>query len=86
MTNWKFDLGKLTCCNTHGDYNINQIICGENKVNAVIDWTSACRHPVIWEITRSFYYADPGCVNEGLNEVKFRDYVEVLQCGFAYTV
>lgn len=76
MTDWQFDLGKLTCCNTHGDYNINQIICGENEVNAVIDWTSACRHPVIWEITRSFYYADSGCVNGELNEAKFRDYVE----------
>lgn len=71
----KFDLDKLTFRNTHGDYTVNQIICGEDKVHAVIDWTCACKHPVIWEITRSFFLASPACAN-GFSEEKFRDYVE----------
>ena len=76
MSDWNFDLSKLTYCNSHGDYTINQIICGENKVNAVIDWTCACMQPVIWEITRSFYMAEPTCSNGKLNESNFRDYVD----------
>ncbi len=76
MTDWKFDLHKLTYCNSHGDYTVNQIICGEDKINAVIDWTCACQHPVIWEITRSFFYADPSCTNGKFDEVKFKDYVD----------
>ena len=70
--NWQ----KLTYCNSHGDYTVNQIICGEDKINAVVDWTCACRHPVIWEITRSFFYAEPSCIDGQYDEVKFKDYVE----------
>lgn len=76
IRDWKFDLNKLTYCNSHGDYTVNQIICGDNKINAVIDWTCACRHPVIWEITRSFFYAEPSCMDGQYDEAKFRDYVE----------
>ncbi len=76
MPDWKFDLSKLTYCNTHGDYNVNQIICGKEKINAVIDWTCACQHPVIWEITRSFFLAEPTCVDGNFNETEFKKYVE----------
>ena len=54
---YEFDLGRLTCCATHGDYFISQILCGDGKINAVIDWTTACVHPVVWEIMRSYVYA-----------------------------
>ncbi len=37
IRDWKFDLQKPTYCNSHGDYTVNQIICGEDKINAVID-------------------------------------------------
>ena len=76
IKDWEFDLQKLTYCNTHGDYTVNQMICGEDKINAVIDWTCACRHPVVWEITRSFFYAEQTCANGGFDERKFKDYVE----------
>ena len=76
LTEWKFDVDKLTYCNSHGDYTVNQIICGENKINAVIDWTCACMHPVIWEITRSFFYAEPSCANGNFDEVKLKKYVD----------
>lgn len=76
MSDWKFNLDKLPYCNSHGDYTVNQIICGENQINAVIDWTCACRHPVIWELTRSFFYAEPTCAEGKLDEKKFEEYVE----------
>lgn len=76
VSDWRFDLHKLTFCNTHGDYTVNQIICDDDRINAVVDWTCACRHPVIWEITRSFFYAEPSCVDGQYDEVKFKDYVD----------
>ena len=70
-----FDLDRLTCCATHGDYFISQIICGDDKINAVIDWTTACVHPVVWEIVRSYVYAAPGCENGQIDMDEFLRYV-----------
>lgn len=71
-----FEPDKLTYRNTHGDYTVNQIICGEKNIKAVIDWTCACRHPVVWELTRSFFYADSSCRDGDFDEEKFKEYVE----------
>lgn len=73
---YQFDLSKLTLRNTHGDYSINQLLCGENEINAVIDWTSACVHPAIWEIVRSYVYASPLCKNGEIDIVGLVNYVE----------
>lgn len=75
FSDYKIDVEKLTCKNTHGDYFISQFICGEGKIRAVIDWTTACLHPVIWEIMRSFVYAEPSCVNGEINSERFIEYV-----------
>lgn len=72
---YKFDLDELTCCATHGDYFISQIICGDDKINAVIDWTTACVHPVAWEIVRSFVYAAPSCKEGQIDMDEFLRYV-----------
>lgn len=74
--NYKFDLDELTCCATHGDYFISQIICGDEEINAVIDWTTACVHPVVWEIVRSFVYAAPSCKDGQIDMDEFLRYVE----------
>lgn len=58
---WQFDLEKLTLRNTHGDYFISQFLCENGHLTSVIDWTTACVHPAIWEIMRSFVYGAPGC-------------------------
>lgn len=75
IRDWHFDISRLTCRNTHGDFTVNQILCGEDRINAVIDWTSACVHPVIWEITRSFFYADPSCREGCFDESRFAAYI-----------
>ena len=72
---YEFDLDRLTCCATHGDYFISQIICGENGINAVIDWTTACVHPVVWEIVRSYVYAAPSCKDGQIDMDAFLRYV-----------
>lgn len=74
-----FDLNKLTCRATHGDYFISQILCGGGKINAVIDWTTACVHPVVWEIVRSYVYAAPSCKNGEINMDEFAGYVSEYQ-------
>jgi len=71
----QFDLTKLTCANTHGDYCISQIICDDNSIRAVIDWTTACVHPVIWEIMRSYVYASPKCRDGAIDIDEFLAYV-----------
>ena len=60
---WRFDPEGLTFCGSHGDFTVNQLICADGRIAAVVDWTSACRHPVVWEITRSFFYANPACAS-----------------------
>jgi Predicted aminoglycoside phosphotransferase len=71
----KFDLAKFTLKNTHGDYKIDQIICGKNRVNGVID-IDACVHPICWEIIRSYTYADPECINGNINIENLKRYVD----------
>lgn len=73
--NYDIDIDQLTCQCTHGDYFISQLICGENKINAVIDWTTACVHPIAFEVIRSYVYASPSCINGEINIPEFVDYV-----------
>lgn len=79
---YHFELDKLTRQATHGDYMITQLICGENRINAVIDWTTACVHPIIWEIMRSYIYASPSCKKGEIDIDDFIKYVKIyLQNG-----
>ncbi|MGN1417286.1 MAG: DUF2087 domain-containing protein, partial [Oscillospiraceae bacterium] len=59
MPSYEFDINKFSCGNTHGDYMISQLIWIDEKVNGIIDWTCACRHPYIWEIVRSYVFMAP---------------------------
>jgi len=77
LRNKAFDLSQFTCCNTHGDYKISQILCNNDNIAAIIDWTSACIHPVCWEIIRSFTYADPSCKDGDIDCDKLVEYVKV---------
>jgi len=56
------DENKLTYSNSHGDFHIGQLITdGENLT--VIDWTSAGRTPICFEVIRSYVYAASECKN-----------------------
>jgi Ser/Thr protein kinase RdoA (MazF antagonist) len=70
-----FDVSRMTCKNTHGDYKIHQIICGKDKINALIDLTSACVHPICWEIIRSYSLADNECIDGNINIDNFKRYI-----------
>lgn len=67
---WRIDPARLTCRSTHGDFTVHQILCRDDQVRAVIDWTSACVHPVVWELVRSYFYAAPECAGGGFDEAR----------------
>lgn len=70
------EIDQLSCGNTHGDYFISQIIAGEKEIRGVIDWTTACVHPYVWEIIRSFVYGAPSCVDGKINMRELTAYLD----------
>ena len=42
----------------------------------MIDWTTACVHPVIWEIMRSFVYGAECCADGKIDEKLFNRYID----------
>ncbi|MCI5752625.1 MAG: DUF2087 domain-containing protein [Oscillospiraceae bacterium] len=81
IPDYEFDINKFSCGNTHGDYMISQLIWLDDRINGVIDWTCACKHPYIWEIVRSYVYMAPEVGQGDINiEALLRyisDYMEI---------
>lgn len=67
---------KLTYKSTHGDFNALQYLCQDGRIKAVIDFTSAKKLPVVWEIMRS-YIQSASDTNDpfDFDEEKFCEYV-----------
>lgn len=76
---YSFDLDRLTCGPTHGDYFISQLLCCGDRINAVIDWTTACVHPLVWEIMRSYVYAAPECAGGTIDTEKCQRYFSTYE-------
>jgi Ser/Thr protein kinase RdoA (MazF antagonist) len=70
-----FDPQRLSRGNTHGDYVIGQLVCGRGEIRAVIDWTSACVHPLCFEVLRSFVHAEPTCATGAIDAERLLRYV-----------
>ncbi len=71
----RFDLSRLTTVNTHGDYTPNQLIYSDDGQLSVIDWTTACRHPAVWELARSYALSAPECAKGELSAESFIEYI-----------
>lgn len=69
------DFSKLTCKNTHGDYKIQHLICQNERISSVIDFTSSCTHPVCWEVMRSYTLSAPECADGVINIESFKRYI-----------
>lgn len=81
MEKYSFDVSRFSVGATHGDYMISQLIWKDEEIHGVIDWTSACKHPYIWEIVRSYIYMAPE-VKQGTVDIEgllsyIRAYLEV---------
>ena len=85
------DMNKLTVMNTHGDYSVLQFIYKDGRINAIIDFVSACKMPIVWEIIRSYSYIDPKAkdgkidINNLIQYVKtFTNYVQLNEYDFMF--
>jgi Ser/Thr protein kinase RdoA (MazF antagonist) len=54
IDDWKEYFNGITFSSTHGDYTACQLICDNDSIKAVIDFSSARCLPVVWEIMRSY--------------------------------
>ncbi len=61
------EMKNLTIMNTHGDYSVLQFIYKDEKIDSIIDFASACRMPIVWEIIRSYSYIDSKATNGTLD-------------------
>ncbi|MGN1000462.1 MAG: phosphotransferase [Bacilli bacterium] len=92
MNNFNVDeMKNLTLKNTHGDYSVLQFIYKEGKIKAIIDFVSACKMPVAWEVIRSYSYIDKNSKNGKINighlvayVKEFTKYVELNEFDIKY--
>lgn len=52
------DIKNMSMMNTHGDYSVMQFIYKGDKINAIIDFVTACKTKISWEVIRSYSYID----------------------------
>lgn len=65
---------KLTMLNSHGDFCTQQLIYNNEKEPTIIDFEKAKRLPIVWEIMRSYSYADKELKNGKINIDILLDY------------
>ena len=70
------NIAKITTMNTHGDYSVLQFIYKNEKINAIIDFASASKMPVVWEIIRSYSYIDSKAKNGIIDIDNLVDYTK----------
>ncbi len=73
------ELEKLSIKNTHGDYSVLQFIYEDDKIKSIIDFVSACKMPIVWEIIRSYSYIDKEAKNNKISLTHLIDYVKGFQ-------
>lgn len=60
----------------NGDYMTSQLIWKNEQIIGVVDWTTACRHPYIWEIIRSYVFMAPECKYGEINIDNLLEYIK----------
>lgn len=77
IDNFNFDIiKKMTIMNSHGDYSVQQLIYNDKNETTVIDFETAKKLPVIWEVMRSYSYIDEKAKNGELAMDTLVDYVK----------
>lgn len=81
LENFDFSIiNKMTMQNTHGDYSVQQLIYNNEKGTTLIDFETAKKMPIAWEIIRSYSYIDNQAKTGKMNLVIFKEYVrEVMK-------
>lgn len=73
------DIDKLTVMNSHGDYSVLQFIYKDDRINAIIDFASTSRVPIVWEIIRSYSYIDKDAEDGKINIDNLVEYVRTFE-------
>ncbi len=77
LNNFDFEIIKnMTIMNSHGDYSVQQLIYNDNGETTVIDFETAKKLPIIWEVMRSYSYIDEEAKNGELNIDSLAEYVK----------
>ncbi len=58
---------KMTILNAHGDFSVQQLIYKEGEETTVIDFETAKKLPIVWEVIRSYSYIDKQASEGNLN-------------------
>lgn len=66
---------KITRRVTHGDYHCLQVISREKQIAGIVDFISACRLPVVWEVVRAFTQSDSSATNGEVVYDRFGSYL-----------
>jgi len=67
----------LTISMTHGDYSKRQIICKDNKINGIVDFSTCDFLPVALEVIRSYFLSTISYKNEiNFNYELFSNYLK----------
>ena len=53
--------------NAHGDFSVQQLIYKEGEETTVIDFETAKKLPIVWEVIRSYSYIDKQASEGNLN-------------------
>lgn len=71
-----FPFASLTSENSHGDYNVLQLIFASDRVKAVIDFTSCSKVPVCWELIRFYSLSSEECISGKMDTNDFVGYLK----------
>lgn len=75
LENFDFSIiNKMTMQNTHGDYSVQQLIYNDEKGTTLIDFETAKKMPIAWEIIRSYSYIDKDAKEGIINEYALEEY------------
>ena len=75
INNFDFSIiKKLTILNSHGDFCTQQLIYHDKEEPTIIDFEKAKKLPIVWEIMRSYSYADKEIKNGNINTNTLSDY------------
>ncbi|MBE6953564.1 MAG: aminoglycoside phosphotransferase family protein [Ruminococcaceae bacterium] len=69
---------RLTYANSHGDYHIGQAIVQDRSLT-VVDWSSACRLPLCFEVATSYVFASPSCADGAVDAAGLRRYIRTFE-------
>jgi len=75
ISQFDIDKEKLTYSNSHGDFHTGQII-SQNQNFTIIDWTSAGRIPICFEIINSYVFATPESKDGSISTDGLKRYID----------